>query len=135
MKRIAAYTASERPQVVGFHYSKLCELSTARLRRLLESVADKVGVECLAVHGRCRTGANRISSSRLRDTLVAGEAVYILVAPGYQFTNAYGIRWDPPRETAYPKTMIINKSGKIKFRKISDNHRGRVSADDVLTAL
>lgn len=58
-----------------------------------------------------------------------------LLDPGYKFTNAYGLRWDAPRETAYPSTLIVDKAGKIKFVKISDTHRGRSSAAEVLAAL
>lgn len=58
-----------------------------------------------------------------------------LLDPGYTFTNAYGLRWDAANETAYPSTIVVDKSGKISFVKISDSHRGRVNADDVLAAL
>lgn len=58
-----------------------------------------------------------------------------LLDPGYKFTNTYGLRWDAPRETAYPSTIIVDKAGKIKFVKISDSHRGRSSAAEVLAAL
>lgn len=58
-----------------------------------------------------------------------------LLDPGYQFTNAYGLRWNAPRETAYPSTLIIDKTGKIKFVKISNTHRGRSTAAEVLAAL
>ncbi|QEG40982.1 peroxiredoxin family protein [Roseimaritima ulvae] len=63
------------------------------------------------------------------------EPLTFLLDPGYQFTNTYGLRWDAPRETAYPSTLIVDKAGKIKFVKISDTHRGRSTAAEVLAAL
>ncbi|WP_417747202.1 peroxiredoxin family protein [Rosistilla oblonga] len=58
-----------------------------------------------------------------------------LLDPGYTFTNAYGLRWDAPRETAYPTTLVLDEAGKIQFVKISETHRGRSSAAEVLEAL
>ncbi len=58
-----------------------------------------------------------------------------LLDPGYRFTNAYHLRWDAPGETAYPSTIVVDEAGKIKFVKISDTHRGRATAAEVLAAL
>ncbi|QDT04444.1 Redoxin [Rubripirellula lacrimiformis] len=58
-----------------------------------------------------------------------------LLDPGFQFTNAYGLRWDAPRETAYPSTIVLDASGKITYAKISATHGGRANAAEVLKAL
>ncbi|QDT91137.1 peroxiredoxin family protein [Gimesia algae] len=63
------------------------------------------------------------------------ENFYFLVDPDYKFTNAYHLRWDAKRETAYPSTFVIDTDGKIKFAKISMTHRGRADVKDVLQAL
>ena len=55
--------------------------------------------------------------------------------PDYSFTKAYGLRWDAPKETAYPSTFIVSKEGKIAFAHISKQHGGRTSADAVLKSL
>tara|TARA_R110002095_G_scaffold53535_4_gene46389 strand:+ start:1466 stop:2056 length:591 start_codon:yes stop_codon:yes gene_type:complete len=60
---------------------------------------------------------------------------HFLIDPDYKFTNAYNLRWDAKRETAYPSTFVIGKDGKITFAKISMTHRGRADAKDVLKAL
>lgn len=59
----------------------------------------------------------------------------LLLDPGYTFTNLYGLRWDAPRETAYPSTFLIDRDGAIFFAKISDSHGGRTTAVEVLDAL
>ena len=59
----------------------------------------------------------------------------MLVDPDYKFTNAYHLRWDEPRETAYPSTFVLTKDRKITFAKISQSHGDRTKADDVLKAL
>ena len=34
--------------------------------------------------------------------------VTLLIDPDCTFTNLYGLRWDAPRETAYPSTFLID---------------------------
>lgn len=55
--------------------------------------------------------------------------------PNYLFTNLYGLRWNAPRETAYPATFVVGKDGKVAFAKVSTSHGGRASADEILQAL
>src|SRR5690606_31504856 len=63
------------------------------------------------------------------------ENFYFLVDPDYKFTNAYHLRWDAKRETAYPSTFVIGTDGKIKYAKISKTHGNRANAKEVLQAL
>ena len=58
-----------------------------------------------------------------------------LLDPDYKLTNAYGLRWDAPRETAYPSSFAIDRDGKVTFAQISKSHGGRVSAKDLLKGL
>jgi len=60
--------------------------------------------------------------------------VQLLTDPDYKLTNAYHLRWDAPRETAYPSTFVI-RDGKIAFAKISRTHGGRATPEEVLTDL
>src|SRR5207248_883520 len=59
----------------------------------------------------------------------------MLLDPGYEFTNSYGLRWDAPHETAYPSTFLIDRKGVIFFSKIVKKHGGRTTASEVLDAL
>lgn len=59
----------------------------------------------------------------------------VLIDPGYVFTNAYGLRWDAPKETAYPATFVIGRDGTIHFANVSLEHGGRTPVADVLKAL
>ena len=58
-----------------------------------------------------------------------------VIDPEYTFTNAYGLRWDAPKETAYPSTFVIDKDRRVRFAQISKTHGGRVSAAAALEAL
>jgi len=60
---------------------------------------------------------------------------HMVLDPGYEFTNAWNLRWDKPRETAYPSTFVIGKDGKVTFAKVSDSHGGRTTPEEVIQAL
>lgn len=60
---------------------------------------------------------------------------HLLLDPDYNFTIAYGLRWDAPNETAYPSTFVVDQSGVIKFAKISRTHGDRSSVAEVLAVL
>ena len=53
----------------------------------------------------------------------------------YKITNLLGLRWDTPKETAYPAAFVIDHDGYIQYAKVSDNHRGRATADEILEFL
>lgn len=58
-----------------------------------------------------------------------------LLDPDYTFTNLYGLRWEAPKETAYPATFLLDQSGTVFFAKVSKSHGGRASATELLEAL
>ena len=62
-------------------------------------------------------------------------AFRILLDPDYTFTQAYGLRWDAPKETAYPSTFVLDRNGTVTFAQTSRAHGDRVPTDVVLKAL
>jgi peroxiredoxin len=59
----------------------------------------------------------------------------LLLDPGYEFTNLYGLRWEAAGETAYPSTFLIDRRGIIFFSKIVKEHGGRATAAEILDAM
>lgn len=59
----------------------------------------------------------------------------MVVDPDYALTNAYRLRWDAPRETAYPSTFVIGSDGKVLWGKVSRTHGGRTTVAEVLAQL
>ena len=59
----------------------------------------------------------------------------LLLDPGYEFTNLYGLRWDAKNETAYPSTFVIDRTGTVYFSKVVKSHGGRTSAAEILDVL
>jgi peroxiredoxin len=62
------------------------------------------------------------------------EFLYVL-DPDYSLVNAYHLRWDAPKETAYPSTFVIDGQGVVRFAKVSHTHSNRTKASDVLAEL
>ena len=60
---------------------------------------------------------------------------HLLIDPDYEFTNQYALRWDEPRETAYPSTFVFDRERTVKLAVISHTHRGRTKASDALKVL
>lgn len=63
------------------------------------------------------------------------EGFELLLDSGYEFTNLYGLRWNAPKETAYPSTFLIDRQGVIFFSKIAKVHGGRATTAEILDAL
>ncbi len=59
------------------------------------------------------------------------EFLYVL-DPDYAFVNSYNLRWDAPKETAYPSTFVLDKKDSVRFVKISHSHGGRTKAAEIL---
>jgi thioredoxin-dependent peroxiredoxin len=59
----------------------------------------------------------------------------LVLDPGYEFTNLYGVRWNAEHETAYPSTFLIDRHGVVFFSKIVKEHGGRTTAAEILDAL
>jgi peroxiredoxin len=58
-----------------------------------------------------------------------------VIDPDYSMVSAYGLRWDAPKETAYPATFLLDKKGIVRFAKVSHGHGGRTTALQVLRDL
>lgn len=73
------------------------------------------------------------------DEFISGKTLpknfHLVIDPDYVMTNQYNLRWDAPRETAYPSTFVIDSDGKVRFAKVSKTHAGRSRTTDVLAAL
>lgn len=70
----------------------------------------------------------------LRDRALPDNFSFLL-DPDYKFTNQYALRWNQPRETAYPSTFVLDQDGTVKLAVVSHSHGGRTKAADALQAL
>ncbi len=55
--------------------------------------------------------------------------------PAYDLTNAWGLRWDEPQETAYPSSFVIGQDKIITYAKISQSHDGRPATSELIEAV
>ena len=68
-------------------------------------------------------------------TMTLPENFTYVIDPDYTFTKKYDLRWDAPKETAYPSTFVIDPQGKVLYAKSSRTHGNRAPIGDVLGAL
>ncbi len=59
----------------------------------------------------------------------------MVIDQDYEVVNAYRLRWQAARETAYPSTFVIDPTGVIRYSKISHTHGDRAPVKEVLAAL
>jgi peroxiredoxin len=59
----------------------------------------------------------------------------LLLDPDYKFTNQYGLRWEAPRETAYPSTFVLDPMRKVTYARVSRSHGDRANNSDIFKAL
>lgn len=59
----------------------------------------------------------------------------LVLDPGYELATAWGLRWDAPRETAYPSTFVLDPSGVVIFAKVVKSHGGRTMSKEVIEVL
>lgn len=114
-----------------------CPFCTKQVHDVVEN-ADKfaaAGTEVLLVY----PGPPADLDQRAKEFLVKQNPlpanVHLVIDPDYTFTNQYGLRWDAPKETAYPSTFLIDRNDVVFFRKISKGHGDRTNSADLLAEL
>jgi len=113
-----------------------CPFCTRQAHDFVDN-ADKLkaaGVQVVMVYPGPADDLIAHATDFLQDKDWPNDFLFVL-DPDYSFTKAYGLRWDAPKETAYPSTFIIGMDGKVIFAHVSKQHGDRVSADTVLKAL
>lgn len=113
-----------------------CPLCTAQVAQFLSRARDfrEANATVLLVYPGPAEGLKQHAAEFSGDQKLP-KNFELLLDPGYEFTNAWRLRWSAPRETAYPATFVIDSEQKIRFAKISKTHGDRASADQVLEAL
>jgi peroxiredoxin len=111
-----------------------CPLCNRQVRDLIAHASDLAAARVILVY----PGAPGDLEKRARE-FTADKALPpnfdLVLDPGYEFTNLYGLRWNSPKETAYPATFLIDGQGIVFFSKVSDSHGGRTTAREIVQAL
>ncbi len=58
-----------------------------------------------------------------------------VIDPAFSMVNAYGLRWNAPKETSYPSTFVLDPKGMVRFAKISHVHGDRTKASEIMGEL
>jgi peroxiredoxin Q/BCP len=111
----------------------ICTLQVGGLLRSAKQLADTKAQVVLVYPGPAEDLDQRATEFMKGKKLP--ENFSLVIDLDYQFTNAYGLRWDAPRETAYPSTFVIDREGTIRLAKVSEGHAGRAKIDEIIKAL
>ena len=99
--------------------------------------ADKfktAGVQLVMIYPGPADDLKAHGNEFLQDKDWPQEFLFVL-DPDYTFTKSYGLRWEAPKETAYPSTFVIGNANKVLFAHVSRQHGDRVAAETVLKKL
>jgi len=113
-----------------------CPYCTAQVGEFMGRIKDfqAAGSNIIAVYPGPAEGLAEHAQDFVRGKTVPAN-FYLVLDPDYSFTNLYGLRWDAPKETAYPSTFLIDRAGTVRFTKFSSTHGDRAGADTVLQML
>lgn len=110
-----------------------CTAQVADLVKHAEQFAAKQA-QVLLIYPGSKSRLDQRADEFLQGTQLP-EPLTFLLDPDLKFTKAYSLRWDAPNETSYPSTIVVDKDGKVAFLKISETHRGRSTAKEILAEL
>ena len=111
----------------------LCKQQVGNLINRARSLKEKVHKIILVYPGPA-TGLERHAEQFMGSRSIP-EPLIIVRDPNLEMVTKWGLRWNAPRETAYPATYIIKQSGRVAWSKVSTNHGGRTTADELVRQL
>jgi peroxiredoxin len=111
----------------------LCNRQVGALINRAKALAKAAGKVILVYPGE-PTELERHAEQFLGSRTVP-EPLVLVRDPDMKMVTQWGLRWNAPRETAYPATFVINKSGRVAWSKISKSHAGRSTVAEILREL
>ncbi len=108
----------------------ICSVQVGDLLKHAEQFAA-ANSQVVLVYPGPADGLDQKANEFLKDRKLP-ENFTLLVDPDYTFTNAYGLRWDAPKETAYPAAFVIDRQHTVRKAVISKSHGGRAKAADLI---
>lgn len=108
----------------------ICSRQVGEYRKIAEDLV-KADVRVVLVYPGAVGNLKQRAEEFLKHAKLPAPLTMVL-DPDYRLTDAYGLRWEAPRETAYPSTFVIDSKRVVHFAKVSKSHGGRVPADKAL---
>ena len=111
----------------------LCKNQFNAVVNRAKALEAETGLVALVYPGKTEQLAKQaerfLSSRRLPDpiTLVRDDNL--------QMVNDWGLRWNTRGQTAYPATFVIDKNGRIAWKKVSTSYAGRSTVEEILREL
>lgn len=71
----------------------------------------------------------------LEETVDLPANLIFVIDQDYKITNLLDLRWNTPRETAYPAAFVVDHKGYIQYANVSNTHQGRATASEIIEFL
>ena len=111
----------------------LCSRQVGELAKNAESI-EKLAAKVILVYPGEPTLLEEHAKQFIGDQVLPKPMVMVR-DPGMNMVSAWNLRWDAPRETAYPSTFIIDSDAKVRWARVSTTHGGRSSVEEILSEL
>ena len=124
-------------QLRGFFSTEYqCPYCTAQVGEFMNRINDfqALGANIVAVYPGPLEGLKERAEDFIRGEALP-ENFYLVLDPGFGFTNLYQLRWDAPNQTAHPATFVVDQAGIVQYVKISDGVADRAGVDVILDLL
>jgi peroxiredoxin len=132
-------TCKEGPTVLiflrGYPVSQ-CAFDSTQVNGLVSrsKVLDQSAHRVVLVYPGQAKGLER-NAERFMASRRMPEPLVIVRDDDMKVVNQWGLRWDNPRETAYPATFVLDRYGRIAWKKVSRSHAERSSVEEILKEL
>jgi peroxiredoxin Q/BCP len=112
-----------------------CPICTKQVAALIGGKAQlaQAGARVLLVYPGPQEELKKHAKDFLKQPLPAN--FDLATDPDLGLVKQYGVRWDAKGETAYPSTFVIDRTGIIRFAKVSTSHGDRATLKQILEAL
>ncbi|MBX7165895.1 MAG: peroxiredoxin family protein [Pirellulales bacterium] len=113
-----------------------CPICTAQVGMLIGKAKQlaATGAKVLLVYPGPREQLVDQGRAFLKDKTLPENFLFV-TDPDYKFTTSYGLRWNAPRETAFPSTFVLDRQRVVRFAKVSKSHGDRAKVAEILQAL
>lgn len=113
---------------------KQCPICNRQVGEFLSKKSEFKDIQVVMVY----PGPANLLAEHAKDFLggkMFPENYHYLLDPDYKFTKAWGLRWEAPRETAYPSTFVVSSDRNIVFGKTVISHGDRADVATVVKAM
>jgi peroxiredoxin Q/BCP len=111
----------------------ICTSQMATLRNRAKALAKEAHRVILVYPGEAK--ALKRNAERFMGSRKLPSPLLIVRDDDMKLVEQWGLRWNARSETAYPATFVIDRNGRIRWKRVSESHAGRSTVEEILKQL